>query len=282
MSNAASIQGYWAEQLDLLRTLPAEVHARQPESIHDLRAAGRRLKATVRTYRPLIRRRLGRKVLRQLSWYNTVLGQARDAEVIADEVGELLGERPGGRAVIAALESERRRTAHLADNMLRSPAAEEVLASVAELVENPWRKSLLRKQQRPGPDQIDRRIRWAERRVAREWRLGPQGGEDDHTWRHRLRRRAKAARYAYESITAAQPAAAETARAYARVATLLGVLQDTIVIRQSLAVWPQVIVADLNAARDELDQQARAEVPQAILDAVPTEMIGDQPRMILD
>ena len=40
---AAAVQQYWADQLELMRTLPAEVHSRQPESIHDLRVASRRL-----------------------------------------------------------------------------------------------------------------------------------------------------------------------------------------------------------------------------------------------
>ena len=108
---AAAVQQYWADQLELMRTLPAEVHSRQPESIHDLRAASRRLKATVRLYQPLLRPRLANNLIELLDWYNAQLGQARDAEVIAEEVADLLDERPGARAVIAALEAEARRTA---------------------------------------------------------------------------------------------------------------------------------------------------------------------------
>ena len=85
---AAAVQQYWADQLELMRTLPAEVHSRQPESIHDLRAASRRLKATVRLYQPLLRPRLANNLIELLDWYNAQLGQARDAEVIAEEVAE--------------------------------------------------------------------------------------------------------------------------------------------------------------------------------------------------
>lgn len=50
MSKTASrVEGYWIEQIGLMRELPAAVTANEPESIHDLRAAGRRLKATIRT-----------------------------------------------------------------------------------------------------------------------------------------------------------------------------------------------------------------------------------------
>ena len=90
---AAAVQQYWADQLELMRTLPAEVHSRQPESIHDLRAASRRLKATGRLYQPLLRPRLANNLIELLDWYNAQLGQARDAEVIAEEA-DLLDERP--------------------------------------------------------------------------------------------------------------------------------------------------------------------------------------------
>ena len=59
MAKTAAAVQYWADQLELMRTLPAEVHSRgQPESIHDLRVASRRLKATVRLYQPLLSPRL--------------------------------------------------------------------------------------------------------------------------------------------------------------------------------------------------------------------------------
>ena len=43
-------------------------------------------------------------------------------------------------------------------------------------------------------------------------------------WAHRLRRRAKAARYAAESVEGAIPEFKKKAAGYARVATLLGIV----------------------------------------------------------
>jgi len=267
---AAAVQQYWADQLELMQTLPAEVRTRQPESIHDLRAAGRRLKATARLYRPLIRPKLASDLIEQLDWYNSQLGQARDAEVIAEEVADLLDNRPGARAVIAALEAEARRTAHLADRMLGSEAAAEVLRVVAELVDDPW----------PAPggaptdDQVLGRVRWAEKRVAREWRAGPTGGEGPLEWAHRLRRRAKAARYAAESVEDAIPESKKKAAGYARVATLLGIVQDTVVIQRALMVWPTALVTEPVAARERLAEEASSEVPQAVREALPADLRG--------
>ena len=268
---AAAVQQYWADQLELMRTLPAEVHSRQPESIHDLRVASRRLKATVRLYQPLLRPRLASNLIELLDWYNAQLGQARDAEVIAQEVADLLGERPGARAVIAALEAEARRTAHIADRMLGSERASQVLQVVAELVDDPWRAS----GGAPADDRVLGRVRWAEKRIARQWRDGPTGGEGPLEWAHQLRRRAKAARYAAESVEGAIPESKKKAAGYARVATLLGIVQDTVVIKRALMVWPTALVADPVAARERLAEEARSEVPQAVRGALPPDLLGE-------
>lgn len=274
--SAAAVQQYWADQLALMRTLPAEVHSRQPDSIHDLRAAGRRLKASVRLYRPLVRPKLAEQVLTELDWYNSQLGQARDAEVIAEEVASLLGNRPGTRAVIAALDAERRRTAHIADRMLLSDRAAGVLELVAEVVADPWRSTGKTGAPPPRSEVFDR-VRWAEKRVAREWRDGPRDREETLEWAHRLRRRAKAARYAAESVEGAMPGARKKAGQYARVATLLGIVQDTVVIKRALMVWPTALVTEPVAVRERLAEEARSEVPQAIREALPDDLLGARP-----
>lgn len=274
--SAATVQQYWADQLELMRTLPAEVHSRQPDSVHDLRAAGRRLKATVRLYRPLLRPKLAELLMTELDWYNAQLGQARDAEVIAEEVADLLGNRPGSRAVIAALDAERRRTAHIADRMLLSDRAAGVLEVVAEVVADPWR-STRQTGTPPSRTELFDRVRWAEKRVAREWRDGPRGGEETLEWAHRLRRRAKAARYAAESVEGAMPGARKKAAQYARVATLLGIVQDTAVIKRALMVWPTAVVTEPVAVRERLAEEARSEVPQAIREALPSDLIDVRP-----
>ncbi|MCI1749725.1 MAG: CHAD domain-containing protein, partial [Acidipropionibacterium sp.] len=64
MSKAASsVERYWAGQVDLMRSLPGAVRRREPDSIHDLRAAGRRLRATIRIYRPLLPQKQAARLL---------------------------------------------------------------------------------------------------------------------------------------------------------------------------------------------------------------------------
>ena len=94
-------------------------------------------------------------------------------------------------------------------------------------------------------------------------------------WAHRLRRRAKAARYAAESVEGAIPEFKKKAAGYARVATLLGIVQDTVVIKRALMVWPTALVADPVAARERLAAEARSEVPQAVREALPPDLLGE-------
>ncbi len=261
-SAAASVQQYWAEQLDLLQQLPAAVHEREPESIHDLRAAGRRTKSTLRTFRPLVRQPLANALLDQLDRYNALLGQARDAEVVRAGAAEVMGEHPGHPQVDAVLAAEEHRTLQQAERMLDGSAAAELLEMVQELAEEPWRGD--RQGHRPRPADLIKRVDWAERRLARAWGRGPQGDETTTAWEHRVRRRAKGARYACESMAAALPELDEAAKRYAEVARLLGIVQDTAIINRALQAWPDELVGDAMDIRDQQAAQALAEVPTAL------------------
>lgn len=260
--SAAGVQHYWADQLELLRTLPAAVQAREEESIHDLRAAGRRTKSTLRTFRPLIRRPLATELIAELDWYNGMLGQARDAEVIRAGVDAVLVDRPGVRTVDAALLAEQQRTVQLAEHALAGPRTAALLELVEELVEAPWRGD--RNGDPPGQSALLGRLEWAQRRLARAWRQGPRTGEEMPAWRHRVRRRAKSVRYACEALAEQLPELTDQAARFAEVSRLLGVVQDSRVINAALRQWPTQMVADAIAARDEMAAEALAAVPDVL------------------
>lgn len=261
-STAAVVQQYWDEQHELMVQLPVKVRAREPESIHDLRAAGRRLKATVRIFNPLIRRRLAAELLAGLDWYNTELGRARDAEVIRDEVGEVITDIAGGAELMTTLRQRAERAAQFTDLVLASERTADIVAAVGELVRRPWRRF------GPSRDEITARVAWAEYRVASQWRHGPVDYEPVHEWQHRLRRSAKAARYANEAVAGAELAATDRAERYASIAKVLGQAQDAVVIRQALASWPAELVTQIVAIFDQRCDEALQQIPskmQAVL-----------------
>lgn len=66
------------------------------------------------------------------------------------------------------------------------------------------------------------------------------------------------------------------AAGYARVATLLGIVQDTVVIKRALMVWPTALVGEHPvAARERLAAHSPSEVPQAVREALPPDLLGE-------
>ncbi len=263
---ADSVRAYWQAQLDLMHELPEQVRLRDPDAIHDLRAAGRRTKSTVRTYRPLLRRELAHEVLTELDWYNAQLGVARDAEVIHDEVAQLLDDHPQAREIESRLAAEKERTALIADQMLLSQRAAGVVELVQQLVDDPWSR---RYGAAPGRKWVLRRVLWAERRVVQMWQDGPTADEDSQHWGHRLRRRAKSARYAAESVIAADKSAAQMAAGYAQLSTVLGVIQDCSIIKQTLSTMPPEVVAEAIHTWEARATRALGQLEEAIAVALP-------------
>lgn len=270
MSRAAhNVERYWAEQLDLMRGLPPAVRAREPESVHDLRAAGRRLKATVRVFQPLVRHTLAERLLIELDWYNAVLGRARDAEVVHDHLAELLADRLDARPLLDELATEQERLAKKADAMLATDRADQLDDLVEELTFRPWRHSVRRGGKGPSRRQLHRRVRWAERRVALAWR-----GIGDHEagrreQQHRLRRRAKSARYAVEATASSTQHGGELAQRYAHVADLLGVVQDAVIVERVLAGRPDDLAVIAFTEQRRRSQQAQGQVDAAVAEALP-------------
>jgi len=266
------VQRYWAEQFDLMRRLVPAVRAREPESIHDLRAAGRRLKATVRIFRPLLRPRLAERLLLELDWYNAVLGRARDAEVVHEHMAELLSGHPGAQPLLDDLAAERERLAGKADAMLATDRVDQLDDLVEELTFKPWRRALRRGGRDPSRRQILRRVRWAERRVGLVWREIPAHEEDRREWEHRLRRRAKAARYAAEAVASAKHAADGKAERYAHVADVLGIVQDSVVVELVLAGRSDDLAVTAIAEQRRRSQEAERQLADAVEQALPASL----------
>ena len=87
----------------------AERHT-DPDSVHDLRVAIRRLSRCLRTFAPLYPDRFWKKIRRELAALMESAAAVRDRDMAI----ELLGQAGISRraAVIARLQAERRRVAH--------------------------------------------------------------------------------------------------------------------------------------------------------------------------
>lgn len=269
---ARNVERYWEKQLALMRSLPAAVAARDPDAVHDLRAAGRRLRATIAAFTPLERRRLSGRVAGELAWYNDILGAARDAEVACEQVAELTGDAD----LTAGLTARRRLTVERADEMLASHRASGLLDALDVFAADPWRASVARSGRGPSDKRMRARIAWSQRRVGRAWATveAVDGSAAAASAEHRLRRRAKAARYVLEAVGDAVPGADESAGRYADLASLLGVLQDTVVVERALAcVCPHGRSIRAEAVR--LEQIRRADEARSGLSAAVRAALRD-------
>lgn len=91
-----------AAQLDELeRTEPGVRRGDDPEAVHDMRVAVRRLRSTLRTVRPLLDRDWTDRMRRELAWIGDSLGEVRDLDVLLARLEEEANRLDGGDAVVA-------------------------------------------------------------------------------------------------------------------------------------------------------------------------------------
>lgn len=200
-----------------------------PEAVHQLRVAARRLRSGLRTFRPLLDRPWAKSLRAELAWFARGLGELREGDVLrerldrhsadlpadlpAAEVKQLLAEVLGGsvadaRARVAELLDDDRYLA-LHDRLVR--AVERPLAGPD--AERPAREVL--------PPLVERA--WAKLERAADDLTDT--GEDDE-W-HAARLAAKRTRYAAEAVA---PTLGGDAKAFAKqvekVTEILGEHQD--------------------------------------------------------
>ncbi|WP_378739154.1 CHAD domain-containing protein [Nocardia brasiliensis] len=80
------------DNVDRLLAAEPEVRADEPDSVHQMRVATRRLRSVLRSYRGLFDRARAKAMGDELKWLAGVLGVARDAEVRAERFEALLAE----------------------------------------------------------------------------------------------------------------------------------------------------------------------------------------------
>src|SRR5213079_1924431 len=85
-SAAEVVQAYLKVQVAKLLSLEPKVRADEFDSVHQMRVATRRLRATLRSFGMVIPRPATGKVAGELKWLGGLLGEARDGEVLAQHM----------------------------------------------------------------------------------------------------------------------------------------------------------------------------------------------------
>lgn len=238
-SASAVVVGYVADQVTAIASLDPMVRRNEPDAVHQMRVATRRIRSTLQSFGKLVWTSDTSHAAAELKWLGGLLGQARDAEVLTERLLGRLGRldrelvigpvpdrvrdrfSPAGTKAIQAVRKgldSRRYFALLdeLDELIREP---ELTDDAGELA-----TSLL-----PG---AARRAYRRTRRRMRVARKASAGSERDVAL-HEARKAAKRARYAAELIA---PVIGSDARRFARrmkrVQTLLGDHQDSVIARR--------------------------------------------------
>ncbi|HEX4220830.1 MAG TPA: CHAD domain-containing protein [Pseudonocardiaceae bacterium] len=239
-SSAAVLDRYLAAQVFALRTAESALRDDEPDAVHDLRVAVRRLRSALRVFRPMFRPDAVGPIRTELAWLSDLLGEARDVEVLRHGITTSLHDLPDElvlgpvwveldralakpeanttRAVRAALDSPRYR-------VLRSALDHLLLGrSYRPRAEKPAKKRLRRRVGK-ALDKVNAAVSTA---------AGTDQAAHDAAL-HNVRKKAKRLRYACE---AAEPVLGKNARKLGhkskKIQRTLGDHHDTVEIRTTL------------------------------------------------
>ncbi len=242
---AGTLMDYVTAEIAHLKDNDPLVRADQPDSVHQMRVACRRLRSALATFRPLLDRSVTDPVREDLKWIAGELGRARDAEVIRDHLVEAVSAEPVAlrrgpvvRRIRTTMNARYRRAHAHGLEQLRTDRYYALLDSLDALLARP---PLL-----PGADELGRdrlvtlarrtwrRVRRLQEQLATAQDTGAPAAEQDELL-HEIRKAAKRARYAGEALTPVfGAAAAHFAEVMSDIQSVLGAHQDSVVIREEL------------------------------------------------
>ena len=90
----AVVLAHLTEQTDQLINCDRGARSDEPDAVHNMRVATRRLRSALATYRPLLERERTEPVRDELKWLGQVLGASRDAEVLHWRLQDLVAAQP--------------------------------------------------------------------------------------------------------------------------------------------------------------------------------------------
>jgi CHAD domain-containing protein len=232
------VLAYLREHAARLKSLDPLVRADEPDAVHQMRVTTRRLRSTLQSFGTVIPRSGTAGMLPELKWLGGVLGEVRDAEVLASRLAHNLRTIPP-ELVLGPAEARVQR--HFAP--IQAAARTNVLAALDsaryfalrdaldELLADP---PLSAEADRPAghvlPGTARRTYRRTRRRI-RKARHTPPGGGQEAAY-HEARKAAKRARYAGEAVS---PALGHDARRFTKqmkkIQSVLGDHQDAVVAR---------------------------------------------------
>ncbi len=247
------------------------------EAVHHSRVATRRLRADLRTFRVVLDRAWSEPLRGELAWLGRLLGNVRDADVLAELFTAKAEDLPPGQhavalRLVARLRAEGGEDRESLIEAMRSDRYARLLERLSQAALEPAvdPQAGKRSARKLAPTLV--RGQW--RRLERSVKHLPAAPADSDL--HSVRKRAKSVRYAAEAVApvVGKPAKRFAARAEA-IQQILGAHQDLVVAD----MWLEDVVHDiddgeesfvagkLDAAINVERAEVRAQWPEAWRDA---------------
>lgn len=239
---AAVVTVYVAAQIDQILSGDAAVRLEEPEAVHNMRSATRRIRSVLAAYGRLYRASPVRKLRTELKWLGQLLGRPRDAEILRSQLREQLATLPqwaGSGAAAAAVEertgSDFDAGYRLLHEALESARYFRLLDKLEDFRDNPPVRADAVK---PGRRAASKAVDKAAKRLRRSHKAvkDARRGRDQDLALHRVRKDAKRLRHVAESAALVHgKRAGKVAKAARRQQKILGRFQDAVVARDLLA-----------------------------------------------
>jgi CHAD domain-containing protein len=262
------LNAYLREQRDAIVHNDPGVRRGEPDAVHAMRVATRRLRSTLHTFRPVLDADRGEPLRDELKWLGQALGEVRDGDVMAVRLGRAVAAEPAdlvvgpvaarihGRLATSTAEARVRLT-----EALDGPRYAELLDVLDGFVDSEPSATVTGKRLRR---LTYKALRRADRRLDDATRAdSADANRDSHL--HDARKAYKRARYATEAIA---PRAGKPARRLSKRLTalqdLLGAHQDAIVTGELLREYGMRAYLDgenaftyglLHARQHDVDQR---------------------------
>jgi CHAD domain-containing protein len=225
------------DQLAGLQAADVLLRTEQPDAVHQVRVAARRLSSTLAAFRPVLDRDATRPLRDELAWLDRQLAEARDAEValthlrtvVTAEPEELVLGPVAARLQQLQVRGERSGLDRAFDTV-SEPRYLALLDALHDLVAAPPFTDRATDPLEPVLlDAVRRAVRRLRRRMAAARRAADADREEAL---HAVRTAAERVRYATEIAAPELGRAKRVVRSAKRIQRVLGEVQDTVVTRE--------------------------------------------------
>jgi CHAD domain-containing protein len=261
------VTAYLGGQIGEILACDPGVRLEEPDAVHKMRSATRRLRSTLAVYRTLFGAAAVRRLRDELQWLGRILGSPRDAEVMRERLRAHAAELPPGEASGAVKDSVERELGNRFDagyrkvlEVLTADRYFRLLDDLEDFRDNPPVRPLA---SGPAGKVAAKRVAKTVRRLRRSHRaaMRAEEGAAHETALHQVRKDAKRLRHAAESMVPLyRKRAAKLAKAAHRQQQILGDHHDSVMARVflgKLGRGPELPEAVAEAYRSLLEQEER-------------------------